>query len=55
MKKAVGLLHYEIYKILKSTVYSSYTSKTKFLNTRKIYWNVIENNVKPGKEIMDPS
>lgn len=41
MKKAVGLLHYEIYKILKSTVYSSYTSKTKFLNTRKIYWNML--------------
>lgn len=35
MKKAVGLLHYVIYKILKSAVYSSYTSKTKFLILEK--------------------
>lgn len=41
MKKSKGLLHDVIYKILKSSVYSSYTPKTKFYNTRKIYWNAL--------------
>lgn len=42
MKKSKGLLYDVIYKILKSSVYSSYsTPKTKFYNTRKIYWNAL--------------
>lgn len=41
MKKAKGLLHDVISKILNLSIYSSYTPKTKFLNTRKIYWNAL--------------
>lgn len=41
MKKSKGLLYDVIYKILKSSVFSSYTPKTKFYNTRKIYWNAL--------------